>query len=66
MPDLISTSEAVKLAQTIGIVRPCKSTIINWCNKYNIGYKIGGKWFIRKDQFIKFLHGGENNGKKES
>lgn len=48
---LILTEAAVKRA---GV---SKTTIYTWCEKYRIGFKVGGRWRIYSDKLNKFLKG---------
>lgn len=53
----LTVSEAMEVS---GATRP---TIITWIRNYTVddkplGYKRGGRWIVRTDQFISFLRGG--------
>lgn len=48
---LILTEAAVKRASV------SKTTIYTWCEKYGIGFKVGGRWRIYSDKLNKFLKG---------
>ena len=55
--DMISVPEAYKLAE-------CKFTTVtirNWCERYNIGKKVGGRWYIYPDKFTLLLKGALKN-----
>ncbi len=47
----ILTEAAVKRA---GVT---KTTIYTWCEKYQIGFKVGGRWRIYSDKLDKLLRG---------
>ena len=56
--------ENITIAQAIELYN-CKFdnqlqrfTIINWFKKYNFGLKIGGRWHVKRDEFIEFLNKG--------
>jgi hypothetical protein len=54
---ILTTTEAMVVS---GATRP---TIISWIRDYTVdgkplGYKRGGRWVVRTDQFIEFLRGG--------
>jgi len=52
----LTTTEAIKLADQHGfpVSRP---TIVNWCKKYKIGFRLGYRWKINQSKFVKFLKG---------
>ena len=54
---VLTVSEAMEVS---GATRP---TIIAWIRNYSVdgkplGYKRGGRWVVRTDQFVDFLRGG--------
>ena len=51
LEDYISASEAVKLT---GITKP---TLISWADKYHIGRKIGGRWYLHQEKLANLLRG---------
>ncbi len=55
--DTITTEEAIIEAEKKGVdvTRP---TIITWVDKYKLGSKLGGRWYIDKKKFIDFLKEG--------
>jgi hypothetical protein len=57
MDDLIGTSLAKKIANRYGWDKITTATIINWCNTYNIGQKIGGQWKIDREKLLLHLTG---------
>ena len=61
-PEIIGTTEALKIIQKIGKLSITLPTIISWTQKYNIGKKIGGRWWINKQKLIDYL---KQEGKKD-
>lgn len=59
--DYLTTTEALMLVgfKKYHITLP---TLLTWCKKYNIGRKVGGRWYIDRDKFTSFLE----NGAEES
>jgi hypothetical protein len=51
LEDSITVSQAVKAT---GITR---MTIITWCKKYEVGIKVGGRWYINPDKLALLLRG---------
>lgn len=51
----IRPKEALILYEQLGFGKVSISTIRLLIKKENLGKKVGGKWFINKDKFIKFL-----------
>jgi len=62
-PELIGTSEALKIVQEIGQICVSLPTLISWIQKYNIGKMIGGRWWINKQQLTSMLIKGNPNAK---
>lgn len=53
-PIYLQAKDAVKIAKDLGI--SCNYvTILVWCRKTGIGYKIGGRWFVNFKKFVRFL-----------
>lgn len=52
----LNTKEAIELANSFG-ESPTRQTIINWCEDYNIGSKVGGQWRINKKRLKLLLQG---------
>lgn len=57
MSNVLTVSEAMTVS---GATRP---TIISWIKNYSVddkplGYKRGGRWVVRTEQFVEFLRGG--------
>lgn len=55
----ISINEAIVIAEKYGI-NAAKSTMIDWCEKYKLGYQPGGlgcQWFVFEELFIEFISG---------
>ncbi|MFW9871915.1 MAG: helix-turn-helix domain-containing protein [Candidatus Thorarchaeota archaeon] len=51
LDECITSVEASKLT---GISRP---TITSWCERYKIGKKIGGRWYVNPDKLNLLLKG---------
>jgi hypothetical protein len=52
MSDYISTKDAAVQAE---VTEP---TMINWCRRYGIGIKVGGRWRVNPLQLKKMLEQG--------
>lgn len=53
-PKFLSISEAVKLVNEAGI--DCSPVLMTkWCRTVGIGWKFGGRWYIRVKKLIRFL-----------
>ena len=66
MKKFLSTAEAhiaieTELGDTISY-----PTLIDWIRKYEIGYKIGGRWRVDRIKLKSFLKGGNENKKKKT
>ena len=59
-PNLINTNKALKIAKDYDLSCTLPS-LITWIEKYNLGYKVGGRWYIDKAKFKKFLSGEQDN-----
>jgi len=60
MNKFITTPEALKIIrQIIGRDIITLPTLIAWIKKYNLGRKIGSRWFINETTFIKYLETNE-------
>jgi len=53
----ITPSEAVELAEEEYEVSVTTETVYTWCEKYNIGRKVGGRWYVNKKRLILLLEG---------
>jgi hypothetical protein len=61
--NLIETKEALEIIERL--FRPTSlPTLIKWCSKYNLGLKIGGRWFVDKIRLIEFLTRGNQKWSK--
>ena len=47
--DLICSGEAAKAA------RVSKLTIRRWCERYDIGHKVGGRWLVARSKLEEFI-----------
>jgi hypothetical protein len=62
-PNLIETGEAMEIVERM--FRPISlPTLIKWSEKYRLGLKIGGRWFIDRKLLIEFLTKGSQKWKK--
>ena len=64
-----SVAKAIKRAEALGI-EVSRPTLVKWIQDHKLGFQLGkgGKWYIYKDKFRKFLNGGkfeENEGSEE-
>lgn len=50
----ISTEEALSTIRGEGF-KTSKPTLIHWIYQYDLGHKVGGRWYISKEKFTKFL-----------
>ena len=50
----ITTREARRIIQVTGF-HISLTSLIEWCNKHNLGVKIGGRWYVDKDKLNRFL-----------
>ena len=63
-PKMIDTSEALKFVEKHGPKPISLPTIIKWCEQYNLGVKIGGRWYVYEDKLRNFLDKEGKNEKK--
>jgi hypothetical protein len=56
----ISTREAMEIVADKGFRSVSLVTMIQWCKKYKIGRKMGGRWFIDRDLLISFINKGSH------
>jgi hypothetical protein len=66
-PKMIGTPEARDMIERLmgPVTLP---TVIGWCKQYNLGVKIGGRWYLYEDRLQQFLEQGkeENDEKKKA
>jgi len=57
--DFINTNQAMKIIREhdIACTRP---SLLSWVEKYHLGKKIAGRWYIDKKRLYKFLKGEVN------
>lgn len=60
--DFIDTNEALKIVADIGPTPISLPTLIDWAETYKIGKKIGGRWWINKQELTDMLIRGNPNG----
>ena len=53
----ITTKEAIDLIKEISQRTITKTTVYKWIRRYNIGYRMGGRWMINKKLLTKFIKG---------
>jgi len=61
----IDTPQALKIIEEQGIKAITLPTLISWCEKYRIGKKMGGRWFIDEQKLKNFLTKGSNKWKPD-
>lgn len=47
------------MAKDIG-VNLTRPTLISWLEKYKLGNKIAGRWYVEQEQFIQFIKGNDD------
>lgn len=57
LEDMISIPEAERLAE----YRFTRPTLRTWCEKYGVGKKVGGRWYVYPDKFTLLLKGALKN-----
>ena len=60
---MIGTSDALKFVIDHGPGPITLPTIIDWCDKYDLGVKIGGRWYVYEERLKQFLDKGKIDGK---
>lgn len=58
-PKMIGTPEARTLIEQKGPGPVSLPTVINWCEQYHLGIKIGGRWWVYEDKLLEFLEKGK-------
>ena len=56
LEDCVTMPEAENLLRVQGF-DVSKQVLINWCKKYPIGVKVGGRWFVNPDKLALLLQG---------
>lgn len=56
----IPLMEALQAVNEMGFGTWTSEALRGWCRKYDIGKKIGGKWFIDKAKMKVFIESGSN------
>lgn len=51
----ISTEEAINTFTENELGTVTKPTIITWIRKFKLGKKIGGRWRISEEKYLKFI-----------
>lgn len=51
----ISTKEAMEVITDNELGTITRATLIHWIKEYKLGKKIGGRWRIDEDRFLKYL-----------
>lgn len=52
----ISPAQALEIAKAQGI-SVTYPTILKWVRDYGLGYRIGGRYTINREKFMKFIEG---------
>lgn len=50
----VTTTVAREIIKELGF-KAALPTLIKWIDKYGLGYKVGGHWYIKKTKLIQFL-----------
>lgn len=59
----INTNEALDIIKDVGITPVSLPTLINWIQNYEIGKKVGGRWWVDKQKLVEMLREGNPNAK---
>ena len=59
--EYIAPAEAVAMHEEKGYGHIGKFTVVDWCRRYGLGLKIGGRWKVDKEKFERMLTGGFND-----
>lgn len=62
--DTLTTREALVLLEKEGY-KISLTTVITWVRINNLGYKMGGRWYLNKIKFLQFI-AGKTKIKKEA
>lgn len=57
MKNYLTTAEAIKFAEEEANIIIPTSTVRNWILNFDIGKKIGGRWFVDRQKFSNILKG---------
>lgn len=57
-PEHIDTNYATKLVKDTCNMSVTKKTLLTWLVQYQMGRKIGGRWIVYREKFMKFLKEG--------
>jgi hypothetical protein len=52
----INTNQAIEIVISQGI-HCTRTSLLTWVNKYQLGKKVGGRWYIDSIRLEKFLEG---------
>jgi hypothetical protein len=55
MRSYITTTQALKIILEEAPAPVTLVTLITWCQKYGLGYKMGGRWFIHEVFLREFI-----------
>lgn len=50
----IDTTTATNELRSRGI-KITRMTLTNWLRRYDLGFMIGGRWYVHRDKFMKFI-----------
>lgn len=62
--NLVGTTEALNITEQI-FRRVTLPTMISWCQRYKLGLKIGGQWFVDEKRLKEFLETGSTEWLKD-
>lgn len=51
----LSTKEAMEIVIDNELGTVTKATLIKWLKRHRLGKKVGGRWRIDEDKFLRFL-----------
>jgi len=54
---LFELEECITAPQAAKATSFSKPTIIEWCRKYHIGMKVGGRWYVNVDKLNLIIRG---------
>lgn len=57
--DWIDTNQGIQIIKKYG-VSCTRTSLLAWIRKYHLGKKVGGRWYVDREQLYKFLKGEMN------
>lgn len=60
--ETLTIKEAIEKLRVVYPDRPAvsRTAIVSWVDKYNLGYKLGGRWIVDEEKFENFIKGKRN------